>query len=143
MEKRDKLGLALLPLLALAACTPAAPPLDAATALPTGPRTPIFVTAARHKVEVKQALAAAGFRLVDELSDDALLLRATIGIDQGEQACGTMNNVRLQLRHQGDNVAEVAGKGWTGSCQPNLLEELSRKLWRHLFDQTPQREPDR
>ncbi|ATG90653.1 hypothetical protein [Methylomonas koyamae] len=131
----DKLGLAVLKLLMLTACTAAVPPLDTPTALPNGRLTPIFVTAARQKAEVKPALAAAGFRVVDALSDDALLLRATIGIDQGEQACGTMNNVRLQLRRESNTVAEVAGKGWTGSCQPNILDELSRKLWRQLFDQ--------
>ena len=96
--------------------------------------TPIFVTAARQKQEIKQALRDAGFVIVDQLNDDARLLRVTIGMDQAYKPCGTLNNVRFQLRYNDANSAELSAKGWTGACQPNILAQLSRDLWQTLFE---------
>ncbi len=127
----------LLKLLLLASsisgCSSAKPEINVFEALPKGRETPIFVTAARQKDEVKKALRDAGFHIIDRMEESERLMRVTIGVDQGEEACGTLNNVRFQLRFEGRNVAEASAKGWTGSCQPNILEELSRDMWRRLF----------
>jgi len=45
-----------------------------------------------------------------------------------------LNNVKFQLRFEGRTVAEANGKGWTGTCQPNILTDMSHDLWRKLFE---------
>jgi hypothetical protein len=122
--------------IALAGCSPVAPEVRVFEPLPQGINTPIYVTAARQKEEIKHALHDAGFHIVDRLEDSLCFMRVTIGVDQGSQACGTLNNVRFQLRSEGRNVAEASAKGWTGSCQPNVLDELSREMRRELFGMT-------
>lgn len=118
----------------ISGCSQIKPEAEVFAELPQGRETPIFITAARQKEGCKQALRQAGFRIVDNLEESERLLRVTIGIDQDTKACGSLNNVKLQLRFEGRTVAEVSGKGWTGTCQPNILTDLSRDLWRKLFD---------
>jgi hypothetical protein len=102
--------------------------------LPQGRETPFYVTAARQKEECKQALRQAGFRIVDKIEESERLLRVTIGIDRDIKACGSLNNVKFQLRFEGRTVAEANGNGWTGTCQPNILTDLSHDLGRKLFE---------
>jgi len=108
------------------------PKFEAIEPLPRGSETPIFITAARQKEAIKQALRNVGFNIVDHLEDSERMIRVTIGAEQGSRACGTLHNVRFQLRIESHDVAEVRGQGWTGTCQPNILDELSRTLWQKL-----------
>lgn len=124
--------------LGLAGCSSVAPEVRVVDPLPQGINTPIYVTAARQKNEIKHALRDAGFRIVDRLEDSLRFMRVTIGVDQGSKVCGTLNNVRFQLRFEGRNVAEASAKGWTGSCQPNVFDELSRKMRQELLGITAQ-----
>ena len=128
---RTKLILSLC--IALAGCSPIAPEVRVFETLPQGINTPIYVTAARYKDEIKRALRNAGFRIVDRMEDSLRLMRVTIGADQGSQSCGTLNNVRFELRFENRNVAEASAKGWMGSCQPNLFDEVSREMRQRLF----------
>ncbi len=122
----------------LAGCSPIAPEVRIFETLPRSIDTPIYVTAARQKGEIIRALRDAGFHIVDHMEDSLRLMRVTIGADQGSQPCGTLNNVRYQLRFEGRNVAEASAKGWTGSCQPNIFNEVSREMRRRLFGTTTQ-----
>lgn len=122
----------LLLLLIVSGCAsakPESPVVEIFGALPQGRETAIFVTAARQKEEVQRALQEAGFHIVDQIADGSALMRVTIGIDQDSKACGTFNNVRFQLRVENTNVAEASAKGWTGSCQPNILHITSQDMW--------------
>lgn len=114
-------------------CSQLKPEVEVVDVLPQGRETPIFVTAARQKDECKQALRQAGFRIADKMEESERLLRVTIGIDQDSKACGSLNNVKFQLRFEGRTVAEANGMGWTGACQPNILTDMSQDLWRKLF----------
>jgi hypothetical protein len=126
----------LLMSIALAGCSPVTPEVQVFEPLPHGIDTPIYVTAARQKDKIKRALRDAGFRIVDRMEDSLRLMRVTMGVDQGTQTCGTLNNVRFQLRYEGRNVVEATAKGWTGSCQPNIFDEVSREMWQRLFGAT-------
>jgi hypothetical protein len=123
----------LLLSIALSGCSPVAPEVRVFEPLPQGINTPIYVTAARQKDKIKHALSDAGFRIVDRVEDSLRLMRVTIGVDQGSQSCGTLNNVRFQIRFEGRNVVEATAKGWTGSCQPNVFDEVSHEMWQRLF----------
>lgn len=119
------------------AAKPENPEVEIFAVLPQGREIAIFVTAARQKEEIKRALREAGFRIADRIGDDTLLMRATIGIDQDSKACGTLNNVRFQLRTDNRTIAEANAKGWTGSCQPNILQSISHEMWRQLSKTQP------
>lgn len=118
----------LLLCIAVAGCASTTPQEIIPVKLTHGVESPIFVTAARQKVEISQSLRNAGFNVVDRLEDCIYLVRATIGIDQDKRECGSLNNVRYQLRSQSQTIIEVEAKGWTGSCQPNVLDHASREL---------------
>ena len=126
----------LLMCVVLAGCSPVALELRVFESLPQCIDLPIYVTAARQKDNIKRSLRDAGFHIVDRMEDSVRLMRVTIGVDQGSQTCGTLNNVRFQLRFESRNVAEATAKGWTGTCQPNIFDEVSRAMWQRLFVMT-------
>ena len=95
---------------------------------------PLFVTAVRQKDEITHALQAAGFRIVDGPGGDAYLVRVAVGSDQRSQPCGTLNNVRYDIRRGGRNVIRVEAKGWTGKCEPNVFDLVSRDLRRRFVE---------
>lgn len=120
----------------IAGCAPTVPKSRVVSALPRGADPAIYVTAGRQKEEIVRALQLAGFRVVDVPHESSYLLRVTIGVDQGTRSCGTLNNVRYSLRTGGREIAEVAAKGWTGSCEPNVLAAASQELRRRVVEMT-------
>jgi len=120
--------------LLLAACAPSTPEVTTLAPLSLGADAPIVLTAARQKDAIARALRAAGFRLVDAADERAYLLRVTIGVDQDARSCGTLNNVRYQLRVGGESVVVAEAKGWTGACEPNVFDALSQALRRQMVE---------
>lgn len=102
--------------------------------LPRGQEPSIYLTAARHKNEIGRFLQTAGFQIADTQTDNTYLLRVTVGIDQGSQACGTLNNVRYALRKNNRDVIEATAKGWTGTCEPNVFNAVSRELRQRIAE---------
>lgn len=82
--------------------------------LPPEPNPPIYLTAARQKDEIAKALRQAEFQLADRVDATPFLLRVSLGNNQQSQSCGTLNNVRYELRTQGKTIVLVEAKGWTG-----------------------------
>jgi len=115
---------------------PTAPEVHVLSQLARGIEPVIYVTAARQKDEITRALRAAGFRVVDRVSESSYLLRATLGVAQDSRPCGTLNNVRYELRAQGRTVISAEAKGWTGACAPNVFDAVSRELRRHVVEMT-------
>ena len=124
--------------IALAGCAPTVPEVQVLTPLPRGADPALFVTAARQKEEITRGLRGAGFRVVDHIEESPYLLRVTIGVDQGSQPCGTLNNVRYDLRSEGRSVIVAEAKGWTGSCDPNVFDAVSREFRRRVVEMTGQ-----
>jgi hypothetical protein len=119
-------------------CSATAPEVMVRAPLGRGMDPPITVVAAQQKGRIVESLRAAGFVIADGAQDDPYLLRATLGVDQRSQACGTMNNVRYDLRHQQRTLITAEAKGWTGSCAPNVFDELSRALRRRMLEAAAQ-----
>lgn len=130
----------LVPVLVVA-CVTTTPRVTVLEALPPGPEPLLYVTTARQKAEVVAALRAAGLRLADRPGATPYVLRVTIGIDQGATACGTLNSVRYALRRDRRTVIEIDARGWTGTCEPNVLAALSQALRAQLRAATPEEEP--
>ena len=91
-----------------------------------------YVTAAKQKPAVVDALRRAGIVVGDDLLESSHQLRVTLGVDKSFRDCGTLNNVKYTIRLQGRTLLEFAGRGWTGECQPNVFDEMSLELARAI-----------
>ncbi len=116
--------------LALPACgtVPPTTTMQGSLALETEPS--FYVTAAKQKPAVVGALRRAGIVVVEDLLESSHQLRVTLGIDKSFRACGTLNNVKYTIRLQRRTLLEIAGRGWTGECEPNVFDEMSLELAR-------------
>jgi hypothetical protein len=103
-----------------------------------GPRpATIYVIPERDAAAIQASLEKAGFTVTPEASSAAYLLRVAVGAKRATTPCGTVNNVRYQLgsgseagtdpRHSW-RVLEIKARGPTGSCQPNVYDEMSAAL---------------
>jgi len=88
----------------------------------------VFVVATRDKPRIVASLEAAGIRVATDLLEAGFLLRVTVGSGQGAQSCGTRHNVKYSLRLENVPVVELAEKGYTGTCTPNVFDVLSARL---------------
>ena len=114
--------------------------LSACGSRPPTPKTPSFIAleaepsfyliAAKQKPEILASLRGAGITVVDDLLESSHQLRVTLGVDKSFRDCGTLNNVKYAIRQQSRTLLELAGRGWTGGCQPNVFDEMSRELAR-------------
>jgi hypothetical protein len=118
----------------LAACTPSAPEVHVLQRPLWGADTAIYLTAPRQKAEIARALQAAGFTLVEQPTSSAYLLRVNLGNTQGSEPCGTLHNVRYELRDAGRTLVVAEAKGWTGTCQPNVFDDVSRELRKRMIE---------
>ncbi|HSP96998.1 MAG TPA: hypothetical protein VL049_07100 [Candidatus Dormibacteraeota bacterium] len=123
----------LVLLAAVGACGPTPAAVRVSEPLPSGAPV-LVVTAARQKDAIERALRAVGFAVDDRPRQGDYLLRVTLGVDQGARACGTLNNVRYELRRDGRTLIEVEAKGWTGTCEPNVFDDASRALQRQVSE---------
>jgi hypothetical protein len=115
------------------ACGPTPATVRVSEPLPGGAPV-LVVTAARQKDAIERALRAAGLVVDDRPRDGDFLLRVTLGVDQGSRPCGTLNNVRYEIRRDGRTLIEVEAKGWTGTCEPNVFADASRALQRQISE---------
>ncbi len=88
----------------------------------------VFLIAAQQKPRIIESLATAGIMVSTDLLEAGFTLRVTVGIDQGWRGCGNRNNVKYSLRRDSVAVLDLAAKGWTGTCTPNVFDLLSQQL---------------
>ena len=133
-ERPDPLWIALTAAAAglLAAGAPAREEARSEPALESG--FAVYLVAARQKGRIAESLSNAGLRVVDDILDSPALLRVTVGNEKGFQRCGTRNNVKYALHVGGAQVLELTEAGWTGTCEPNVFDELSARLARALSE---------
>lgn len=91
----------------------------------------VFLVAVRQRDAVKRSLVRAGIRVV-ESGVAPYNLKVKIGSSRGNQACGTKNNVVYSLSARGRTLLGMKGRGWTGDCPENILDEMSALLARQF-----------
>jgi hypothetical protein len=87
-----------------------------------------YLMAAKQKPAIETSLRGAGIVVVDDLLESSHQLRVTLGVDKSFRDCGTLNNVIYAVRLHGRTLVEFKGRGWTGGCEPNIFDEMSREL---------------
>jgi hypothetical protein len=127
----------LLAALILSACSSVVPP-ETRVFAPIDPQIPpvLYVATNSEREEVIAALKQAGFSIASDLRETPLVLNVRLGGSRSSRDCGSVRNVVYDLRHGGVRVAYIRGRGWTGSCEPNMLTQMSAELAR-LFAQRP------
>ena len=122
--------LALVLLLSACGTVPPTPTKQGIFVLEAEPS--LYVTATKQKPAIVDALRRAGIIVVDDLLESSHQLRVTLGIDKSFRDCGTLNNVKYTIRLQRRTLFELAGRGWTGECEPNVFDEMSLELARAI-----------
>jgi hypothetical protein len=89
---------------------------------------PIFVVAQRQRARIAQSLLDAGLNVSDEWATDGYSLNVAVGNNRGTRECGTVSNVTYVLSGSGMRLMVIKGRGATGSCVPNIFDDMSRKL---------------
>jgi hypothetical protein len=124
-------------LLTVMACSSIVPPTTRVYA-PIDPDIPplLYVVTARERETVLASLRQAGFSIATDMRDAPLVLHVRLGGSRSSKACGSVRNVVYDLRRSGVRVADIKGRGWTGTCQPNMLTQMSAEL-AGLFGRQP------
>ncbi len=111
-------------------CGTVAPVLTMKGSLSPESERSLYVTATKQKSIPLASLRRSGFTIAGDLLAAPYQLRITLGVDKAFRDCGTLNNVKYSLRSEGRPVLEISGRGWTGSCDPNIFDEMSQLLMR-------------
>jgi len=144
MRSRIPLGLALLAGLALAACGTVAATVTQPALVPLKRNPTIHIsTRSPDQVRIAQSLERAGLQVADGTEADYALIVETGGEKSGF-SCGALRNVRYELLviRTGSTDAphipgptddarpalEIKARGWTGSCEPSVYDDMSREL---------------
>lgn len=122
----------MLTALLLCACTPQPSRVTYEALLPETRDRQLFLVATRQKERVRHSLEKAGFEMVEDPLEAPFYLRVTLGNEKGFRDCGTLNNVKYALRYEGIPILDLGAAGWTGTCEPNVFDEMSGQLMRRL-----------
>jgi hypothetical protein len=109
-------------------CTPTRPQVHFRGEFSGSLERVVYLVAARQKEQIAHSLRQARITVTDDLLAAPFYLRATVGNDKGFRKCGTFNNVKFSLRRSGQEVLLVSASGWSGTCDPNVFDEMSKTL---------------
>jgi hypothetical protein len=115
-----------------AACTSTVPPrVTRAPSWPLDANAHFFVTATEQRDRVLQSLDNANLVSTDDWADARYSLEVKFGSSRSKDLCGTVHNVVYQVYENARSIMVVKGRGATGACYPNILDDLSRVLAQH------------
>ena len=92
------------------------------------PNPTIFPNAPVQRKRIAQSLRDAGLTLTDQVEDADYALDVRVGRHRSKAACGGLSNVAYLLTRAGSRVMAIKGRGRTGSCTPNVFDDMSQKL---------------
>jgi hypothetical protein len=92
----------------------------------------LYVTTTSEREFVLSALQQAGFTIVDDALDAPAVLAVRLGSTRARKKCGGVRNVVFRMSRAGVQLADIKGRGWTGSCNPGILHEMSAELRRQF-----------
>jgi hypothetical protein len=88
----------------------------------------LYVTTNAERESVLAALRQAGFSITSDARETTFQLVVRLGASRSSRTCGWIRNVVYELRQKEVRIALVKGRGWTGSCSPNILLDMSARL---------------
>ena len=122
----------VLGLLATLGCASIVEPhVTKGAAMPLDRDRPFFVVAPQQAKRVEEALTKAGFKTTESYEDSVYYLSVKIGQRRSVQSCGTVNNVRYEIKYIGEHIMTLRGRGATGTCTPNIFDEMAHLMEEH------------
>lgn len=118
-----------LQLVLLPGCTTPVP--ATVTRAPTSPlksNPRIFLEAAVQRQRIADALHDAGLRTAESFNDFDYTLEVRMGRNRWSTTCGGVSNVAYLPKSSGRYVLVIKGRGLTGSCSPNVFDDMSQML---------------
>jgi hypothetical protein len=90
---------------------------------------PVISLAARERyARIEQSLRDASLDPTGQWDSTSYGLEVRVGRTRSSKSCGTTNNVVYNLSKGGQRVLVIKGRGMTGSCNPNVFDDMSQKL---------------
>ncbi len=119
----------VLQLVLLPGCaTPVPATVTRAPASPLKSNPRIFLRATVQRQRIADALRDAGLRTAESFNDFDYTLEVRVGRNRRSTTCGGVNNVAYLLKSSGRYVLVIKGRGLTGSCSPNVFDDMSQML---------------
>ena len=113
----------------LPACSSIVPPTITRTPQVTlRADAPMFLIAHRQRERIARSLMDAGLQVSSQNENDGYELIVKVGRGRGGSSCGSTANVAYILRSNRRNVLVIKGRGKTGACTPNMLDDMSLYL---------------
>lgn len=134
--KRALAGFALAAGLVACSSTPVAPRVQMVDGFPGQKPLTIYVLPEQDGPAIQESLEKVGFTVAPDAGSASYLLRVAVGGKRATKPCGTVHNVRYQLGSDATTVLEIKARGLTGSCRPNVYDEMSGAL-RSAFPPAP------
>ena len=132
MRIAHPMGLAVavvLQLVLLSSCTTPVPAtVTRAPATPLKSNLKIFVQATVQQGRIVESLRNAGIDAQESLPGADYTLLVKVGRNRRSTQCGGISTVAFVLSHEGRYVLVIKGRGLTGSCRPNIFDEMSYML---------------
>jgi hypothetical protein len=127
-------GLGLLLMLALtSACSTAVP-----ATVTWGPnavlsaQSTIMFNSNAQDLRIAESIKNAGLRLATGGAPPDYMLQVQVGSSRSSSDCGTVNNVAYILNSSAGRILVLKGRGPTGSCSPNIFDDMSQLLARQF-----------
>jgi hypothetical protein len=132
MRIAQKIGLSVAiaaqVVLASGCTSPVPPTVTRAPTTPLKADPAIFLQAGVQRPRVAESLRNAGVRLTETFSEADYILNVNVGRRRKNQACGGSSNVAYILDGRDSHVMVIKGRGLTGTCAPNVFDNMSQKL---------------
>ena len=127
-DPRRLVGAAALVLATACSSAPVAPRTEIQDGFIGGVRPRTIFVVARDQAAVAESLEQAGLTVTQDAAAAGYVLRVDLGGKRASSGCGTVHNVRYELGYGALDVLEIKARGWTGSCKPNVYEQMSAAL---------------
>ena len=135
---RRSLTATLLVLVVLAACLH----LSCATEIPASTRVigtlrvakppRIFLTADEEEEKIAKALRDAGLIFAESLDAADLVVVAKLGPIRHRVRCGSIRDLKLQVKQMTQIKLVVAGRGYSGECPTEIIDDCAAEFARIL-----------
>ncbi len=110
-------------------CTSPVPPT--VTRAPTTPlkeNPAIFLQASVQNPRIAESLRNAGVRLSESYAEADYILNVNVGRRHDDQTCGGSSNIAYILDDRNSHLMVIKARGLTGTCAPNVFDDMSQKL---------------
>jgi hypothetical protein len=114
--------------LQIACAVPVPPTVTQQADAAIDPQANFLVLANRQREAVVASLEKVGIKVVSDYSTMNYALEVRLGRSRESKPCGTVHNVSYGVTAFGQRLIIIKGRGATGSCDPNILDDMSRKL---------------